>query len=106
MSLGVGLQDMANRRLSRSGLFDAIIVTPRTNFRGFGRPASESRMAAASAIPSSPLDDTARKALERLPNVIEVYPEIRFPTEIHYDGVPYPTIVAGVPESARNERSV
>ena len=41
LSLGVGLQDMANQRLSRSGLFDAIFVAPRTNFRGFGRGAQE-----------------------------------------------------------------
>ncbi len=32
LSLGVGLQEMANQRISRSGLFDAIIVAPRTKF--------------------------------------------------------------------------
>ena len=30
-----------------------------------------------------------------------MYPEIRFPTEIHYAGNPYATVVAGVPDSAR-----
>jgi putative ABC transport system permease protein len=98
LSLGVGLQEMANRRLSRSGLFDAIIVAPRTNFRSFGRSARED---AAPPAPIGPLDDDARKALERLPNVVEVYPEIRFPTEIRYQGMPYSTVVAGVPESAQ-----
>lgn len=98
LSLGVGLQNLANDRLSHSGLFDAIIVTPRTNFPGFGR--ADQTNAAATATPK-PLDDDARRTIEALPNVIEVYPEIRFPTEIHYDGNPYPTIVAGVPESAR-----
>ena len=39
LSLGVGLQDLANQRLSHSGLFDAIFVAPRTNFSAFGRPA-------------------------------------------------------------------
>ena len=34
LSLGVGLQEMASQRISRSGLFDAILVLPRTNFRG------------------------------------------------------------------------
>lgn len=96
LSLGVGLQQMANQRLSRSGLFDAIIVAPRTNFRGFGRGAQDD----APAVPSGPLDEEARKALERLPDVVEVYPEIRFPTEIRYNDIPYSTIVAGVPESA------
>jgi putative ABC transport system permease protein len=98
LSLGVGLQQIANQRLSRSGLFDAIIVAPRTNFRGFGRAAQDNEAAPA---PAGPLDEDARKALERLPNVVEVYPEIRFPTEIRYLGTPYSTIVAGVPESAR-----
>jgi putative ABC transport system permease protein len=98
LSLGVGLQEMANQRLSRSGLFDAIIVAPRTNFRGFGRRAPDND---GSSVPAGPLDDEARKALQRLPNVVEVYPEIRFPTEIRYDGVPYSTVVAGVPESGQ-----
>ncbi len=98
LSLGVGLQQMANQRLSRSGLFDAIIVAPRSNFRGLGRSAQDNGGA---AVPVGPLDEDARKALERLPNVVEVYPEIRFPTEIRYAGTPYSTVVAGVPESAR-----
>jgi putative ABC transport system permease protein len=98
LSLGVGLQEMANQRLSRSGLFDAIIVAPRTNFRGFGRRPQEND---GNPAPGGPLDDEARKALQSLPNVVEVYPEIRFPTEIRYDGVPYSTVVAGVPESGQ-----
>ncbi len=98
LSLGVGLQEMANQRLSRSGLFDAIIVAPRTNFRGFGRRAQDNDE---NPVPGGPLDDEAKKALKRLPNVVEVYPEIRFPTEIRYAGVPYSTVVAGVPESGQ-----
>jgi putative ABC transport system permease protein len=98
LSLGVGLQNLASDSLSHSGLFDAIIVTPRSNFPGFGR--ADQANPAATATPR-PLDDNARHAIVALPNVIEVYPEIRFPTEIHYDGNPYPTVVAGVPESAR-----
>jgi putative ABC transport system permease protein len=99
LSLGVGLQRLASDRLTRSGLFDAIIVAPRTNFRGFARAAQENP---ANAAPAGPLDEDARKSLERLPYVIEVYPEIRFPTEIRYRGTPYSTVVAGVPESARS----
>ena len=38
LSLGVGLQNLANDRLARTGLFDAIFVTPRSNYPGFGRP--------------------------------------------------------------------
>ncbi len=102
LSLGVGLQNLASDSLSHSGLFNAIIVTPRTNFTGFGGPRrANPAEAAAAATPVVPLDDSARSEIRALRNVIEVYPEIRFPTEIHYNGNPYPTIVAGVSESDR-----
>jgi putative ABC transport system permease protein len=103
LSLGVGLQNLASDSLSHSGLFNAIIVSPRTNFTGFGGPRrANPAEAAAAAAPIVPLDDSARSEIRALPNVIEVYPEIRFPTEIHYNGNPYPTIVAGIPESDRD----
>ena len=37
LSLGVGLQNMATARLSRTGLFDAIFVSPRPNNPPLGR---------------------------------------------------------------------
>jgi len=37
LSLGVGLQELASTRLSRSGLFDAVFVTTQANLRAFGR---------------------------------------------------------------------
>src|ERR1700751_1054620 len=37
LSLGVGLQQMATRRLAGSGLFDTVFVTSRQDFRGFDR---------------------------------------------------------------------
>ncbi len=101
LSLGVGLQNLASDSLSHSGLFNAIIVTPRTNFTDFGGP-RRANPAEAAATPIVPLDDSARSEIRALPHVIEVYPEIRFPTEIHYNGNPYPTIVAGIPESDRD----
>ncbi len=97
LSLGVGLQELASKRLSNSGLFDTVIVMPRRNMQMMRRPA-----AAATPVKEAPaLDDDARKTMERLPNVVEVYPQIRFPTEVRYNGSPYSTIVAGVPDSAR-----
>ena len=51
-----------------------------------------------------PLDEEREKHWSGCPNVVEVYPEIRFPTEIRYAGVPYSTVVAGVPESAQQQR--
>jgi putative ABC transport system permease protein len=101
LSLGVGLQELATRRLSNSGLFDTVIVTARRNMQGMRRPA-------ANPVPAKPeraLDDDARSEFARLPNVVEVYPQIRFPTEVRYNGNPYSTIVAGVPDSARGNGS-
>jgi len=98
LSLGVGLQQLASKRLSQSGLFDTIFVTPKNSFRGMGRPQRE----VVSDKPPRPLDDDARKELEKLPNVIEVYPQIRFFTEVRFNNKPFGTVVAGMPESSRN----
>jgi ABC-type antimicrobial peptide transport system permease subunit len=98
LSLGVGLQQMASKRLSQSGLFDTIFVTPKNNFRGMGRPQKE----AESDKPPRPLDEDARHELEKLPNVLEVYPQVRFYTEVRFDNKPFGTVVAGMPDSSRN----
>jgi putative ABC transport system permease protein len=98
LSLGVGLQELASKRLANSGLFDTVLVTSRRNLRDFGHPPAKD---------STPvqqlraLDDDARHEMERLPNVVEVYPQIRFPTEVRYAGNPFQTVVAGIPPSAR-----
>jgi putative ABC transport system permease protein len=102
LSLGVGLQQFAARRLSSSGLFNAIFVTSRQNFRGFNRPNHQARNASA-AEEARPLDDSALQEFAKLPNVIEAYPQIRFMTEVRYGSTPYPTVVAGVPESGRTD---
>jgi putative ABC transport system permease protein len=101
LSLGVGLQQLAAKRLSQSGLFDTIIVTPKNAFRGMGRPQREPE----SDKPPRILDDAARKAMESLPNVIEVYPQVRFFTEIRFNNKPYATVVAGMPDSSKNSGS-
>jgi len=99
LSLGVGLQELASKRLSSSGLFDAVFVAPRMNDRGFER---DQRPSPGSGDHSRPLDQAAREQMAKLPNVVEVYPEIRFSTDILYAGNPYMSMVAGIPESARN----
>jgi len=98
LSLGVGLQQLASSRLTRSGLFDSIFVTAKTNLRGPGAGPPATRAAAPKA---RPLDDDARAELTKLPNVIEVYPQIRFFTEVRLDGKPFATMVAGMPESSK-----
>jgi ABC-type lipoprotein release transport system permease subunit len=37
LSLGIGLQRMASRRLKTSGLFDTVVVTSRRDLRSFNR---------------------------------------------------------------------
>jgi putative ABC transport system permease protein len=101
ISIGVGLQQLASRRLSESGLFDTIVVTPKTNLRGMGRPQPEPE----SDKPPRPLDEGARKEFEKLPNVVEVYPQIRFFTEVRFNNKPFATVVAGMPDSSRNSGS-
>jgi putative ABC transport system permease protein len=101
LSLGVGLQQLAAKRLSQSGLFDTIIVTPKNAFRGMGRPQREPD----SGKPPRVLDDDARKEMEKLPNVIEVYPQVRFFTEVRFNNKPFATVVAGMPDSSRNSGS-
>src|SRR5277367_38962 len=101
LSLGVGLQQLASKRLSQSGLFDTIFVTPKNSFRGMGRPQREVQP----DKPARALDEDARKEIEKLPNVIEVYPQVRFFTEVHFNNKPYATVVAGMPDSSKNSGS-
>jgi putative ABC transport system permease protein len=100
LSLGVGLQEMASSRLAKSGLFDAVFVTSRANMRAFGGPRRDDDDATPKGPPRH-LDEEARQDLTKLPNVTEVYPEVRFQTEIQFDGKPYATMAAGIPLSAQ-----
>lgn len=101
LSLGVGLQQLATSRLTKSGLFDTVFVTPKFNMRGPGAPSSG---IVANTEPRL-LNEESRQELAKLPNVIEVFPQIRFPTEVRFDGKPYPTVVAGMPQSSRQSGS-
>jgi putative ABC transport system permease protein len=96
-SLGVGLQQFADKRLASSGLFNAVFVAPRMN----GRFGGDERPAPGSGDHQRALDETARSEILKLPHVVEAYPEIRFTTEILYAGNPYMSMVAGIPESDR-----
>jgi putative ABC transport system permease protein len=101
LSLGVGLQALATKRLSNSGLFDTVIVTQKRSQRNMRRPPAE----ATPEVGARVLDEEAKKEFERLPNVVEVYSQVRFPTEVRYNGAPYSTIVAGIPASAKGNGS-
>jgi putative ABC transport system permease protein len=99
LSLGIGLQQMAGRRLQKSGLFDTVVVTSRRDLRSYNREQEENGPAPAE---SPVLDEAARLKIEQLPNVLEAYPDIRFITELKFEEKPHLTTVAGIPPSARS----
>ncbi len=99
LSLGVGLQEMANRRLAKSGLFDTVVVTSRRDMRNFNRAAAREGPPPAE---SRALDENARLEIEKLPDVLEATPDIRFITEFRYQGKPHLTMVTGLAQSAKD----
>jgi putative ABC transport system permease protein len=98
VSLGIGLQQLVSRRLVKSGLFDTVIVTRRDLRRagreedGNGPTPAESRV----------LDEAARREIERIPNVTEAYPDIRFNAELRYGDKPHLTMISALPSSAKS----
>jgi putative ABC transport system permease protein len=98
LSLGIGLQQLASRRLGKSGLFDTVLVSSRRDLRNFGR---EEQRTGPAPGESRILDEPARREIEHLPNVLEAYPDIRFITELRYDDKPHLTMVGALPSSAR-----
>jgi putative ABC transport system permease protein len=99
LSLGIGLQQMASRRLVRSGLFDTVVVTSRREMRGMGR---EEERNGPNPGESRILDEAARSAIEHLPNVSEAYPDIRFMSELRFEDRPHLTTISALPESAKS----
>jgi putative ABC transport system permease protein len=99
LSLGIGLQQLASRRLVKSGLFDTVVVSSRRDLRGMGR---EQEREGPSPGESRVLDEPARREIEHLPNVIEAYPDIRFITELRYEDKPHLTMISALPSSAKS----
>jgi len=99
LSLGIGLQQPASRRLMKSGLFDTVVVTSRRDLRNFNREEERSGPAPGE---SRILDEPTRREIERLPNVLEAYPDIRFITELRFEDKPHLTMVAALPPSAQS----
>lgn len=113
VSLGVGLQDQVVGRLTRSGVFDSITVTPgggplailggRGGPRGGGRGGRGGRGSAATPTPAPPLDEEALARLAQLTHVRDVYPNLRIPVRIALGETQLTTTAAGVPASSRDE---
>ncbi|MGC1452912.1 MAG: FtsX-like permease family protein [Candidatus Sulfotelmatobacter sp.] len=99
LSLGTGLQQLFSQRLAKSGLFDTVFVSSRRDLRGMGR---EDERKGPTPGESRVLDEPARQEIERLPNVIEAYPDIRFVTELRYDDKPHLTMISALPMSAKS----
>jgi putative ABC transport system permease protein len=102
LSLGIGLQDMINRRLERGGLFDSVIVRPQLNVIRPGQQA-RNRVLGREATPEVPparLDADARQKLAQIPNVVEVYPEIRFTGDMRLGDEGRLTDVTSLPPSS------
>lgn len=123
LSLGVGLQQMIDRRLERNGLFDTVLVRPRTTFNATGQirrnrdlgshrasDRSDSRDQGdrsqgdaprdLSDIVTRPLDKDSRRELAQLPHVLEVYPEFRFTGDLRFAEAGHLTQVTSLPQSA------
>jgi putative ABC transport system permease protein len=102
LSLGIGLQQLAQNRLAGTGLFNTIYVYPKTNRAGGGRggrgggPPDESRPGDIKM-----LTDETRQQLASLPNVVEVFPELRFTADLRYAGGGHVTSAASVAASAK-----
>ena len=102
LSLGVGLQQLATKRLAGSGMFDTVFVTSKQDFRGFDREQDQKDQHPENA---PVLDDAARDKMTHLQYVTEVEPEIRVMGEIVYGGQTHYGFVTGLPMSARENEA-
>jgi putative ABC transport system permease protein len=99
LSLGTGLQQLFSRRLAKSGLFDTVFVSSRRELRGMGR---EEERSGPNPGESRVLDEAGRLEIEKLPNVAEAYPDIRFVSELRCDDKPHLTMISALPGSAKS----
>jgi putative ABC transport system permease protein len=97
MSLGVGLQRMISVRLEKVG-FNLLTVLNRGNFR-MGAQAMD--LSQANAADERALDEAARVEIERLPGVIEAYPDLRFTGEFAFGDVTRHALTTGLPDSVK-----
>jgi len=84
--------------VQKSGLFNTVVVTSRRDLRNF----REQREEGPPPAESPSLNEPARKKIEQIAGVVEVYPDIRFVTDVRFDGKTHLTTVAGIPFSAKN----
>ena len=102
LSLGVGLQQLATRRLAGSGMFDTVFVMSKQDTRGFDRDEDRKDQHPEKA---PVLDEAARKQMTQLQYVTEVEPEVRVMGQIVYGGQTHFGFVTGLPMSARENEA-
>jgi ABC-type antimicrobial peptide transport system permease subunit len=102
LSLGVGLQQLATRRLAGSGMFDTVFVMSKQDTRGFDRDEDRKDQHPEKA---PVLDEAARQQMTHLPNVTEVEPEVRVMGQIVYGGQTHFGFVTGLPMSAHENEA-
>lgn len=102
LSLGVGLQQLATRRLAGSGMFDTVFVTSKQDFRGFDRQDDQKTDHPEKA---PVLDQPARENMAQLQYVTEVEPEVRVMGEVLSGGETHFGFVTGLPMSARENEA-
>lgn len=99
LSLGVGLQNLANSRLAKSGIFDTVFVTSQREWGDNDHDHDQEHK----QPPSDRLvDEAARNEIAKLPNVVEVAPEIRVMTDLRYNEKSYPAFLGALPQSSKN----
>lgn len=122
LSLGVGLQQLIDRRLESNGLFNTVLVRPQTSFNANGqlqrnrdsgaRPAGDpannrdQNGPRRDDIVTKPLDVSSRQQLGQLPHVIDVYPEFRFTGDLRFGPAGHLTSVTSLPASASGSDSL
>jgi putative ABC transport system permease protein len=117
VSLGVGLQDQFVGRLTKSGLFDSITVLSASDIpggfarlggagrQGFGRGRGGGRgnANAPGGGQRNDLTDDTVKDLTSLAHVRDVFPNVRVPLQMKYNGAEEAFAASGVPMSAKGE---
>ncbi len=78
VALGIGLQELANRHIGQSGLFDTVYVTSMQDGRGGPDDDAEQPKPKQGAAPAKVLDENARQLVSQVPGVSSVDPEVRF----------------------------
>src|SRR5689334_14943983 len=116
VSLGVGLQDHFVGRLTRSGLFDSITVLNALDVpggfarlggagrQGFGRGrGGRGQVDVPGQAARREFNDDTVKDLASLPHVRDVFPNVRVPLQMKYNGEQESFLASGIPASANGE---